>query len=112
MGLCAALQAASDCGIEEYTATWLFRVSDTRPAPGGAPTDQGAIFIFSTNVPGEYLLIDVPSVPLSCIGDNGLIDITQPAIANLAVNIIDQGWCNPFGSVATALLSAVPTVTP
>lgn len=108
MGLVATVQAASNCAVEEYTATWSFHVGDTRPAPGGAPASQGAVWVFGTATEGEYVMFSLPGVPETYIFD-GEIDITQPDIAAIGEFIISAGLENPFGVAATELLYVVPT---
>jgi hypothetical protein len=56
-------------------------------------------------------MFEVLGVPTSYIVD-GLIDITNTDIASIGENIIVSGYCNPFGYVATALISAFPTFSP
>jgi hypothetical protein len=107
--LCGYLNAVSDAAIVEYITKWRFHIADARPT-SGTTKNYGALFIFSSAVPGEYVMYEVLGVPTSYIAD-GLIDITNADIAAIGENIITSGYCNPFGSVATALISVVPTFT-
>lgn len=108
--LCATLGAASDAVITGYTATWSLWVTDVWPT-GGVTHNYGATLIFGTSIADEYVMIDIVGVPTSYIVD-GMIDITNADIAAIGENIISSGYCNPFGTMATELLAAVPTLTP
>ena len=109
--LTAALAAASNAIITGYTAEWSIHLSDMWPG-AGTTANYGATLIFSTAVTGEYVMVDVLGVPVTYIGTDGMIDITNANIASIGATIIDSGYCNPFGSIATALVAAIPTFTP
>jgi hypothetical protein len=108
--LCATLSTVSDAVIAGYTATWSMWISDTWPI-GGVTHNHGITLIFGTSIADEYVMVDIVGVPTSYIVD-GMIDITNADIAAIGENIISSGYCNPFGTLATELLAAVPTLTP
>jgi len=108
--LCSVLLNVSDAAIVEYITKWRFYISDARPT-SGTTKNYGATLIFATATTDEYAMVEVLGVPTSYIVD-GMIDIANADIAAIGANIIASGYCNPFGSVATTLIAAVPTFTP
>jgi hypothetical protein len=108
--LCGRLETVSNAAIVEYTAKWRYHITDTRPT-SGTTKNYGALFIFATATTDEYVMIEILGVSESNIVD-GLIDITNADIITMIENIIDAGYCNPFGSVATSLIAAIPTFNP
>lgn len=108
--LCDVLARASTCTLTGYHVVWRYHRSDSAPY-SSTPLEYGALLIFETSVIDAYVVFELLSIPDSYIVD-GLIDISNDDIVGLADCIIDNGVCNPFGNMATALIAGIPTFSP
>lgn len=104
--LCTRLQRVSGCIIAEYTTTWFYHLTDSFPINSSLVHDS-AIFVFDTDTDTEFVLAEVHGISSLIYKIDGIIDMTNPDIVDIADNIISSGYCNPFGFIALHILFVV-----
>lgn len=109
-GLIAALLPLTDCGIARYSVSYLSTHEGTIVPLSTLPASPIAEFFFSlTGDPDHHATLRTLLDPtwLETTGPLAgyAIDMSNAEVMALAAELVDNGWCDPFGVAYAAMLS-------
>lgn len=106
----APLQGLSDAVIGWQSLTYAMVETSVHLPPAGTNIHQVGVFIFTTDTPEQYAIVEIPGIHTKHLMTTGPaegidIDLTDGAVSALLAELTSGLWCNHFGFTLTACIA-------